>query len=35
MRPVMLSRRIDANGHSTWYVRDAAGQLTQTISALR
>ena len=29
-----VSRRIDANGQSTWYVYDAAGQLTHTISAL-
>ena len=29
-----VSRRIDANGQSTWYVYDAADQLTHTISAL-
>jgi YD repeat-containing protein len=29
-----VSRRIDANGHSTWFVYDAAGQLTHTINAL-
>ncbi|MBX3604597.1 MAG: hypothetical protein KF788_04970 [Piscinibacter sp.] len=29
-----VSRRIDANGHSTWYVYDAAGQQTHVIDEL-
>lgn len=29
-----VSRRIDANGNSTWYVYDAAGQLSYTINGL-
>ena len=29
-----LTRRIDANGRSTWHVYDAAGQRTNTINAL-
>jgi YD repeat-containing protein len=28
-----LSRKIDANGKSTWYIYDAAGQLTYTVNA--